>query len=117
MVLPALMITVHTRVAAGRQRLRQAGIPDDEADMDARLLAELVLGWTTERFFTDAHAPPPAGFEERFEALLARRAAREPFAYIVGHQEFWGLRFDVTPAVLIPRRDSERLDQDLISLG
>jgi release factor glutamine methyltransferase len=101
------MITIHASVAAARERLRQAGIPPDEADMDARLLAEFVLGWTTERFFTDAHTPPPAGFEVRFASLIARRAAREPYAYIVGHQEFWGLRFDVTPAVLIPRPETE----------
>jgi release factor glutamine methyltransferase len=101
------MKSIVTRVAAARERLRQAGIPPDEAEMDARLLAELVLDWTTERFFTDAHDPPPAGFEARFESLIARRAAREPFAYIAGRQEFWGLRFDVTPAVLIPRPETE----------
>jgi release factor glutamine methyltransferase len=102
-------LTIHSRVSAARERLRQAGIPPDEADIDARLLAELVLGWTTERFLTDGHDPPPAGFEARFESLIARRAAREPFAYIAGRQEFWGLRFDVTPAVLIPRPESELL--------
>lgn len=101
------MITVHSCVASARDCLRQAGIPPDEAEIDARLLAEFVLGWTTERFFTDAYDPLPAGFEARFASLIARRAAREPFAYIVGHQEFWGLRFDVTPAVLIPRPETE----------
>jgi release factor glutamine methyltransferase len=44
-----------------------------------------------------------------FEALLQRRLAREPVAYITGTQEFWSLDFTVTPAVLIPRPDTERL--------
>jgi release factor glutamine methyltransferase len=101
------MITIHCLVASARDRLRQAGIPSDEAALDARLLAQFVLGWSTEQFFVDANAAPPSGFEPRFEALIARRAAREPFAYIVGHQEFWRLDFVVTPAVLIPRPETE----------
>ena len=44
-----------------------------------------------------------------FEALLLRRLAREPVAYITGTQEFWSLDFVVTPDVLIPRPDTERL--------
>ena len=100
-------MTIHTRVAAGRQRLRGAGISPVESDLDARLLAEHVLGWTTERFLTDAGRPAPEDFEPRYDALLERRAAREPFAYIVGHREFWGLEFEVNPDVLIPRPSTE----------
>ena len=44
-----------------------------------------------------------------FRVMLARRAGREPLAYIVGWQEFWSLRFAVSPATLIPRADSETL--------
>ncbi len=44
-----------------------------------------------------------------FDAYVARRTAREPFAYIVGRREFWSLDFEVTPDVLIPRPDSETL--------
>jgi release factor glutamine methyltransferase len=94
-------------VAAARQRLRGAGIPPDEADLDARLLAQFVLGWPTEQFFVDANTDPPPHFAAQFESLIARRASREPFAYIVGHQEFWQLDFVVTPAVLIPRPETE----------
>jgi release factor glutamine methyltransferase len=99
--------TIHGRVLNARERLRVAGIPSDEADLDARLLAEHLLGWTTERYFADSNETPPPSFEARFEALVARRAAREPFAYIVGHQEFWGLEIAVSPAVLIPRPETE----------
>lgn len=44
-----------------------------------------------------------------FDALLARRAAHEPVAYILGRQDFWDLSLEVTPEVLIPRGDSETL--------
>jgi release factor glutamine methyltransferase len=101
--------TIHAQVSAARTRLRDAGIPPDEADLDARLLAEHVLGWTTERYVADSRSAVPAAFADRFGALVARRAAREPFAYIVGRQEFWGLAFEVTPAVLIPRPETELL--------
>jgi release factor glutamine methyltransferase len=47
--------------------------------------------------------------EAAFAPLLARRAAHEPLAYISGHREFWGLDFQVSPATLIPRPDSETL--------
>ena len=101
------MTTIHARVAAAREQLRAAGISSDEADIDARLLAAHVLGWTTERYFTDSVEAPPHGFDSQFDALVARRIAREPFAYIVGHEEFWGLEIIVSPAVLIPRPETE----------
>ncbi len=109
-------MTIHARVVAARRRLREAGIPPDEADLDARLLAEHVLGWTTERYFADANVPEPPPFERRYDALVARRAAREPFAYIVGRQEFWGLPFAVTSAVLIPRPETEVVVQIALEL-
>jgi release factor glutamine methyltransferase len=90
-----------------RERLRHAGIPLDEAELEARLLAEHLLGWDTARFFASADGPEPPGFPETFEALIARRARREPLAYITGSHEFWGLAFTVSPAVLIPRPESE----------
>ena len=101
------MTTIHQRVAAARASLRAAGIPPDESNLDARLLAEHVLGWTTERFLVESSSPPPPTFAARFDALIGRRAAREPFAYIVGRQEFWGLEIEVSPAVLIPRPETE----------
>jgi len=46
---------------------------------------------------------------EKFRALIARRAAGEPVQYLTGKQEFWGLEFEVTPAVLIPRPETEHV--------
>ncbi len=101
------MTTIHASVAAARDRLLAAGIPPDEASLDSRLLAAHALGWSTERYLTDASAPPTPEFADRFQALIARRAAREPFAYIVGRQEFWGLEIEVSSSVLIPRPETE----------
>jgi release factor glutamine methyltransferase len=100
-------MTVQTHVSTARQRLRDAGITPIESDLDARLLAQHVLGWTTERFLTDARDQAPQGFRPQYDALVARRVTREPFAYIVGIREFWGLDFEVTPDVLIPRPATE----------
>ena len=53
-----------------------------------------------------AHA---AGDPDAFRALVARRAAREPLAFLIGRQDFWTLELEVSPATLIPRADSETL--------
>jgi release factor glutamine methyltransferase len=103
------MVTLHARVAKGRERLRHAGIDPDEADLDARLLAQKLLGWDTARFFTSAYEAEPADFAALYERLVARREGREPLAYITGRQEFWGLEFEVSPAVLIPRPETESI--------
>jgi release factor glutamine methyltransferase len=100
-------VNIHAQVSAARQRLRDAGITPTESDLDARLLAQHVLGWTTERFLTHAREPVPDGFAPRYDALIARRVTREPLAYIVGVREFWGLELEVTPDVLIPRPATE----------
>ncbi|MGH9143482.1 MAG: peptide chain release factor N(5)-glutamine methyltransferase [Vicinamibacterales bacterium] len=100
-------MSIHAQVSAARQRLRNAGITPTESDLDARLLAQHVLGWTTERFLSGAREPVPDGFSLRYDALVARRVTREPLAYIVGVREFWGLELEVTPDVLIPRPATE----------
>jgi release factor glutamine methyltransferase len=105
-------VSIHLRVSAARERLREAGI--SHAELDARLLAQHVLGWTTERFLTEAQSGEPDGFAQDYESLVARRATREPLAYIVGTREFWGLDFEVSPAVLIPRASTELIVETVI---
>jgi release factor glutamine methyltransferase len=92
------------RVAA---RLGDAGIAT--ARLDAEVL--LALAMHTDRAGLYARLPSivPAGVEQQLAALVARRARREPIAYITGVQEFWSLPFEVTPAVLIPRPETELL--------
>lgn len=114
------MPTVHSRIAAARQRLHNAGLSSREADLAARVLAEHALGWTAERLLTDGGDAEPADFASRFDVLVARRAAREPLPYIVGHREFWNLDFEVTPAVLIPRPETELIVEaalDIVAPG
>ena len=78
----------------------------DSARFDAEVLMAHALGASrSELFLKRMGDPVPAAFA----ALIARRAAHEPVAYITGHQNFFGLDFAVTPDVLIPRHDSEVL--------
>ncbi len=78
----------------------------DTARLDAELLMAHALGTTRARMLLHhMRDDAPAGFA----ALLARRAAHEPVAYITGRQEFYGLDLEVGPAVLIPRADSETI--------
>lgn len=110
------MPTVHERVATGRARLREAGLSVAEAELGARLLAEHALGWTADRLLVDGREHEPPEFPGRFDALIARRAAREPLAYIVGEREFWGLALEVTPDVLIPRPETELIVEAALGL-
>jgi release factor glutamine methyltransferase len=109
-------VSIHRRVSAARERLREAGISHAESDLDARLLAQHVLGWSTERFLTEAQSGEPDGFAPHYESLVARRATREPLAYIVGTREFWALDFEVSPAVLIPRPSTELIVEAVVGL-
>jgi len=108
--------SVQSRVAAARQQLRDAGLSSKEADLSARLLAEHLLGWSTARFLVEGIEPEPSGFFARYSAAIARRAAREPLPYITGQREFWGLPFEVTPDVLIPRPETELIVEAALEL-
>ncbi|NVE22761.1 peptide chain release factor N(5)-glutamine methyltransferase [Burkholderia glumae] len=77
--------------------------------VDARILLAHVLGWSRTQLITRADAPLEAAAAERFRALEARRSAGEPVAQLVGSREFFGLAFEVTPDVLIPRPETELL--------
>jgi release factor glutamine methyltransferase len=110
-------MTVHERVAAARRHLRDAGLSIAEADLSARVLAERALGWSTERFIADGIQPAPHGFDQQYEHMIARRAAREPLPYIVGDREFWGLTFEVTPDVLIPRPETELIVEAILRIA
>ncbi|MBI3265295.1 MAG: peptide chain release factor N(5)-glutamine methyltransferase [Acidobacteria bacterium] len=101
-------------IASARDRFTAAGIDPNEAALDAELLVREVLGWTRERLLVARHNAAPEGFAERFEALVRRRERREPVAYILGRREFWTLDFEVSPAVLIPRPETELLVEQTI---
>ncbi|MCA3325128.1 MAG: peptide chain release factor N(5)-glutamine methyltransferase [Roseomonas sp.] len=89
------------------QRLRGAAI--EAPRLEARRLLAHVLGTTEEALLRDPRAAVPADKAQHFAALLARRVAHEPFAYLTGRVGFWTLDLEVSPATLIPRADSETL--------
>ncbi|HEX2626647.1 MAG TPA: peptide chain release factor N(5)-glutamine methyltransferase [Candidatus Limnocylindrales bacterium] len=103
------MATVRELLDGAVARLRESG------SESARLDAELLLGFAldTDRTAVIAHTDAPVGdgAGARFAALLDRRAAGEPVAYIRGVKEFHGLAFGVDPRALIPRPETELLVQ------
>lgn len=101
-----------------RAALREAAAAlfaaSDTPRLDAELLMAHALGVSrSELLLRHGDDTEPAAFA----ALLARRLEQEPVAYIIGHQEFYGLRFSVNPAVLIPRSDSEVLVSAALKAG
>jgi len=92
--------------------LAQAGIENPRAE--ARLLFAHALGVTKEQTLGAMPSPDQSA---RFDALIARRTAREPFAYITGRKEFWSLDFEVGPGVLVPRPDTETLIEEALRLA
>lgn len=76
---------------------------------DAELLLAHALGASRSWLFAHAADPLPGDLAIRFEALVARRAAGEPVAYLVGRRGFWSLDLVVTPDTLIPRPETELL--------
>lgn len=86
----------------------------DTARLDAEVLMAHALGASrSDMLLRHMRDPAPA----RFADLVARRAGHEPVAYITGEQEFFGLRFRVSPDVLIPRGDSEVLVERALAAG
>lgn len=77
--------------------------------LDTRVLLCHALGLNRVQLITRADHLLTEAEAARLEALLARRSAGEPVAYLTGEREFYGLPFRVTPAVLIPRPDTELL--------
>jgi release factor glutamine methyltransferase len=94
--------------------LAAAGI--DNGRFEARLLLAHAAGLSAEQLIARGAEPAPAAVAQRLRELAARRVLREPMAYILGEREFWGLPFKVSPAVLVPRPDSETLIEAALAL-
>ncbi len=92
----------------GRAR-RRLGKTSDSPDLDARRLLEHMLGVGGGYLIAHAGDDLGAATRGRFDALVERRAAGEPVAYIVGRAGFWTLDLAVSSAILIPRPDTETL--------
>lgn len=77
--------------------------------LDAELLLCQLCSISREQLVCALNESLTASICESYQELLHRRLQHEPIAYIIGRKEFWGLQFDVSPAVLIPRPETELL--------
>jgi release factor glutamine methyltransferase len=104
---------VGDRVLTAARRLERAGI--ESARLDAEVLMAEAAGVSRAEVVAGSFNPTEETLA-RFDAMVARRAAREPLAYIVGHKEFFSLDFEVTPDVLIPRPETETLVHEALEI-
>ena len=99
----------------GADEFGRAGIT--EVRFEAELLLRHALGCSRESLLARLQEPVPAEATGHFFQLVERRRGRVPVQYIIGTQEFYGLSFRVTPAVLIPRPETEGVvDQTALEL-
>jgi len=105
--LPHKTPAINTWLAEAIRQLSDEGIPSPRLD------AEIILAHTLRKSRTYLHAhddePLTPRHVEIADARLALRLDRTPIAYIIGHKEFYGRMFKVTPATLIPRPESETI--------
>jgi len=101
------VLDVRAALKEGMARLRAAEVPSHT--LAAELLLMYSLGHDRTWLYTNSEARLEPSVAERYFALIARRASGEPTQYLTGKQEFWGLEFEVTPAVLIPRPETEHV--------
>jgi release factor glutamine methyltransferase len=107
-------LTVAGALREAASLLREAGLA--EPRREARTLLSHALGRDQAFLVTHADERLTPAQLAGFRASVARRAAGEPFQYIAGRQEFYGLEFEVTPDVLIPRPETELLVEEALRL-
>lgn len=103
----SVVTDVRAALKEGMAQLRAAKVPS--ATLAAELLLMHALGRDRTWLYTHPEAELDASAAREYFALIARRAAGEPTQYLTGKQDFWGLEFEVTPAVLIPRPETEHV--------
>lgn len=100
-------MTISNWLKTATARLTESGCPDPE--IDARWMAEDALGMSRSDLLFEGDRELADADRARLDEMLSRRAAGEPVQYLLGRADFMGLTFRVTPAVLIPRQDTETL--------
>jgi release factor glutamine methyltransferase len=110
-------MTVQDHVQHGHAQLIEAGLRDPEAGFDAEVLARHALGWDRATYLAERKQAPPAGFAGAYDGLIDRRRRREPVAQILGHREFWGLDFEISREVLVPRPETELLVEEALRIS
>lgn len=100
-------------VAAAAQELSAAGIA--EAELDARLLLQHLTGLTRSQVVLHGATSVDETILGRYRSLVEERRKRVPLQYLMGSQEFWSMDFAVSPAVLIPRPETEFLLEQVVA--
>ena len=101
------MMDVRSTLKQGLAHLREAHVPSHTLATELLLLH--VLGRDRTWIYAHPEEQVSTADAERFFALIERRASGEPTQHLTGKQEFWGLEFEVTPDVLIPRPETEHV--------
>jgi release factor glutamine methyltransferase len=100
-------IDIRSVLKQAMAQLRAAEIPSHT--LAAEVLLMHTLGRDRAWVYSHHEEVLDAAIAQKYFALISRRAAGEPTQYLTGHQEFWGLEFEVTPSVLIPRPETEHV--------
>jgi release factor glutamine methyltransferase len=103
----------------GARRLRASAAargPGATPALDAELLLSYALGTSRARLRSHPETLVNGTEHERYIDLIERRATGEPLAYVIGRKDFWSLQLIVTPAVLVPRPETELLVERALAL-
>lgn len=105
-------MTLRSAWMRARSRLERAGV--DDASLESEIILRHALRIDRAAFFAALEEHPDAAGLDRARSLVDRRAMGEPLPYILGRREFYGLDLLVTPAVLIPRQETELIVDAII---
>jgi release factor glutamine methyltransferase len=106
--------TIAETLKEASEHLRAASVPNDL--LDAQTLLAEAIGKDRSYLIINFNQQISEDVLSKYQKMVSRRAAGEPLQYITGHQEFFGLDFEVTPDVLIPRPETELIVEETIRL-
>ncbi|MBI3743070.1 MAG: peptide chain release factor N(5)-glutamine methyltransferase [Chloroflexi bacterium] len=109
------LLTIRDLLSSTRACLQAAGIPD--AALEAEVLVMHAAALSRAQLYARLGEALPVETVERLEALIARRVAREPLAYVTGHREFFGLDLLTDRRALVPRQETETLVEETIAVA
>ena len=107
-------MTYREAVEFGTKCLKDAGVPD--AALDAWYLLQMVCRIERSYYYVHGEEDITQDAQKEYEIAVQKRAEHIPFLYIIGEQEFMGLRFKVNSNVLIPRQDTETLVEQVLKI-
>lgn len=109
-----MMITIRQLCKEGQELLESNDIPD--ADIDARRLIEYLFDLTSSEYYSQFERVVDEETYNQYLKLIVKRATHYPLQYIIGTQEFMGLKFEVNENVLIPRWETELLVEEVLKI-